>query len=115
MNEERQSVADYLRDVAQKIENGFAFDFEFRWALGKKALASLHVSPVGREDLLEYDERRFASIPHVSEVCMAAGSALIHADIVKLNHELAVAESLVTGAALDQFTTAVKGTNVGRP
>ena len=92
MTNERKAVADYLRDVANMVESGVAYDFEFRWGLGKSALANLQVLPVTAEQHIEFDARRFAQIPFVAEVCMATGSGLY-----KLNEELRVAESVVSG------------------
>ena len=68
---EREAVANYLRDVANKVETGFAGNFEFRWHAGQNALANLQVMPVTREQRFEYDERKFATIPHVAEILMA--------------------------------------------
>lgn len=92
MTNERKAVADYLRDVASIIESGVAFDFEFRWGLGKSALANLQVLPVTAEQHIEFHERKFTSIPHVAEICMATGSGLY-----RLNEELRKAESVVSG------------------
>jgi hypothetical protein len=92
MTTERKAVANYLREVAEMVEQGVAFDFEFRWGLGRSALANLQVLPVTAEQHIEFDARRFAVIPHIAEVCMAAGSGLY-----RFNEELRVAESVVSG------------------
>lgn len=91
MNDERKAVAAYLRDIADKVESGFAFEFEFRWRSGRDGLANLHVSPAGPAEHVAYVERKFAPIPHVAEICMAAGSMLV------INEQLQSAQSVVAG------------------
>lgn len=93
MNSERKAVAAYLRDVARMIENGDAFEFECRWRSGTNVLANLHVVPIGAHKQEVFDQRKFETIPHVSEICMAVGSGLY-----KLNEELRTAESVVAGS-----------------
>jgi len=97
MTNERKAVADYLRDVANLVENGVAFDFEFRWGLGRSALANLQVLPVTVEQQIEFHERKFATIPHVAEICMATGSGLYH-----LNEQLKEAKSVVASGTIER-------------
>ena len=92
MNEERKAVAAYLRDIADQVERGFAFEFEMRWRSGRDALANLHVSPSSVADQIAYTERKFAPIPHVAEICMAAGTVLV------VNEQLQAAQSVVSGS-----------------